>query len=66
MNFFEFILPTRLADQNIGLYLKGALKNIFFPNFLSWTCLAHVGHRVIEKLGDLEVVEKITFVRKMA
>ena len=26
--------------------------------------MAHVGHRVIEKLGDLEVVEKITFVQK--
>ena len=23
--FFEFILPSRLTDQNIGLYLKGAL-----------------------------------------
>ena len=51
--FFEFILPSRLTDQNIGLYLKGIVKYIFFPNFLSWTCLAHVGHRVIDKLGDL-------------
>jgi len=25
LNFFEFILPSRLTDQNIGLYLKGAL-----------------------------------------
>ena len=52
LNFFEFILLSRLTDQNIGLYLKGALYNIFFPNFLSQTCLAHVGHCVIEKLGD--------------
>ena len=25
LNFFEFILPSRLTDQNIGLFLKGAL-----------------------------------------
>ena len=28
LNFFEFILPSRLTDQNISLYLRGALQNI--------------------------------------
>ena len=45
---------------------RGHCKIYFFPNFLSWTSLAYVGHRVIEKLGDLEVVGKTTFVQKMA
>ena len=34
---------------------------IFFQNFLAYTCFAHVGDHVQENLGDLEVVEKLTF-----
>ena len=56
--FFDFILPSRLTAQNIGLYLKGALYNIFFQTIFSYPCLAHVGHHVQENLGELEVVEK--------
>ena len=33
--FFEFIMPSRLTAENIGLCLKGALSNDFFQKFLS-------------------------------
>ena len=65
-NFIEFIMPSRLTAENIGVCLKGALSKNFFQKFLSQTCLAHVCHHVQENLGDLEVVEKFTFFQKLA
>ena len=52
LNFFEFIMPSRLTVENIGLCLKGHCKIIFFKNFFH----RHVWHMCVTMYRKIGVI----------
>ena len=51
-DFFEFIMPYRLTDKNIGLYLRGHCKIYFFQIFFH----GHVWHMCVTMYKKIWVI----------